>query len=1143
MSSGSRFAFRPFRQSAQEGGAPQATYAQPAASRPPPKLSFFRQPGQSRPKTSAERVVEVKEEPASVEDDSDVFQWSSSGDQSMMPPPPASGQRSRFHIPAAHTAYSPAPSASTDNRRSSFGHQTHSAPRIAHAHVPDTGDFQHDRSGSIHSFGTPAVDETHERGTPSNNLQNRMIMESLAENDKLRANQERLMAELEASREDASRLMDEKAALAKRVSEIKDASKRVVASKMDSLAGLQSSLHNLNAQSRSSFPSAAETRDSLSLVRELRASVKDGIDKMNGLFDEESNLTSVAETRAMISDLQQEHASSREANDLLRIRLTDYSSQLVNANERIRELESKISLNTAALQQARNSVANAEARLAEDKAKIKHLHSEHSDALFASAQAEDKLARLHEQMTSVVAESERKDQALQVVEELRRENAELQARQSTDAFRAERDGEIQAFQEQIEAFQATSARDAARTAELQTSLATRTSELTGLQARFDDLSAQLSSSQAAERKAKDDIQRALERETTARLAQQRLAAEAAAKDEAAAKLEGLLASLRTDIDTARAEAARMLGRADAAQARLEELNAELKTTRDAHAADQVRLSGMQTAHATALDAAISKHTQEAATLRERAANLAHALDGSQVELDAHKVELVAARADAEAAREKAMQADARTSVVQQRFDDQGATLKLLREAQADIQERLAEEQKKHAVALEKAEGRLAKENATLAERADGLARLLEERKAEAAQLTEELVSTRINGDERVAVERETAQKHATDAQDRLLAAQQARGHALHTAETAQAQLDDARAELATVRGERGDVSGALESARAECIALREEIEGLQAEKAQLVEQRQTMHARYKSNELGDEEKTFVDTLLEECQASHEKRLAEKQNELRRRANIVTNLETKNKELEQSFTQSVKSEKSWKRKFEALQQSITDNAAASASTPAQQAAPAPPPVVQSIIDIKRFAPPSSEAGSPSGLAKELAKDSEVNTAHELRLFDADPLSSPPGASATAQRPVTSTVTLAPAGPTRARPKLKKPAAESTPALPLVPAVAAPRARPARPLKPKTSDANKPHASGKTTFGALGAFESDSSPPQGKKPTLGKRPRADFEEGSSPTDAGRPKTRQRSAAKKAARASGEGKKHENAQAGPSTRKRLR
>lgn len=102
---------------------------------------------------------------------------------------------------------------------------------------------------------------------------------------------------------------------------------------------------------------------------------------------------------------------------------------------------------------------------------------------------------------------------------------------------------------------------------------------------------------------------------------------------------------------------------------------------------------------------------------------------------------------------------------------------------------------------------------------------------------------------------------------------------------------------------------------------------------------------------------------------------------------MTNLETKTKELEQSFAQSVKSEKNWKRKFEALQQSVADSTAtlALASTSAQQAAAAAPaPVAQSIIDIKRFAPPSSDVQSPSGLAKELAKDSEVGAAQGLRL---------------------------------------------------------------------------------------------------------------------------------------------------------------
>lgn len=129
MSSGSRFAFRPFRQSAQEGGAPSAPHPQPSASRPAPKLSFFRQPGPPRPKTSAEHV-EVKEEPLSIEDDGDVFQWSSSGGQSMMPPPSTVGQRSRFHVPGGRASYSPAPPTTTDNVHASFGHQRSAAPRM-----------------------------------------------------------------------------------------------------------------------------------------------------------------------------------------------------------------------------------------------------------------------------------------------------------------------------------------------------------------------------------------------------------------------------------------------------------------------------------------------------------------------------------------------------------------------------------------------------------------------------------------------------------------------------------------------------------------------------------------------------------------------------------------------------------------------------------------------------------------------------------------------------------------------------------------------------------------------------------------------------------------------------------------------------
>ncbi|VDC07320.1 unnamed protein product [Peniophora sp. CBMAI 1063] len=1144
MSSGSRFAFRPFRQPEREGGAQPASHAQPSAPRQAPKLSFFRQSGAPRPKTSAEHVVEVKEEPMSNEEDGDVIHWTSSSDQTMMPPPPVTGgQRSRFNVLGSHTTFSPAPSANTNSMRTAFGQHSNREPRIAlerETHTLATEDIERNRSGSIHSFGTPAVEDTAERGTPSsrsNKLQN-MIAASLAENEDLHAEQERLTADLTASREDVSRLVAEKTALAKRASEIKDASRRIFASKSNSLSELQSSLQRLDTQSRKSFPLASETRDALSLLQNLRATVKEGIDKMNGLFNEEGNLSKVADARAVLAEIQRERDSSLNACELARSRLAECTSQLTVAHERIHELESHVAFNVAALQQASTNATNAEAHLNEERVKNKQLHSENVDTLLAHAQAEDEIGRLNEKVTVIVAELEKTCEAMKELDELRRENAELRAIQSSDLTRAERDKELQALKAHIESSLATSSHERTHTSELKMELASRDAELAGLRTRVEDVSAQLSSTQAAERRLKDDVQLAVERETTARLVQERLASEAAAKDEAVARLEGALSSSREDAEAARAEVAKMHGYAETTQMRVDELLVELKTARDEKDAVQTRLLGMDSVHATALDAAITKHTQEAITLCERVANLTHALEEAKSELGAQKVELATARADAEAARSKATQADARVGTIQQRFDDQAATLKLLRDAQADLQERLADEQKRHAVALGKAEGQYTKETAVLVERADKLSSALEERKAEVTRLAEELAVARIDADDRVSTVREAAENQAADVQEKLLAASEARGHALHTAEAAQAQLHKAQAELAAVRHERGDVAGTLEVARAECAALRKAIEDLQAEKTVLVEQRRTMHVRYKSNDLGEEEKAFVGTLLEECQASHEKRLAEKQNELRRRANIVTTLETKVKDLEQSFAQSVKSEKNWKRKFETLQQSVADNAAAAASASVQQVPPAPSPAAQSIIDIKRFAPPSLGVDSPSGLANELARDPEVSAAHGLRLFDADPLNSPPSESATSKRPA------AVAGPTRARPKPKKPVVESTISPPLAFTAAASRARPARPLKSKPSDANKPGPSGKATFGALGALDLDSSPPQGKKPTLGKRPRADFEEGSSQGDAsGRPKTRQRSAAKKVARASGEGKKHENAQPGPSTRKRLR
>ncbi|KZV59977.1 hypothetical protein PENSPDRAFT_671994 [Peniophora sp. CONT] len=163
----------------------------------------------------------------------------------------------------------------------------------------------------------------------------------------------------------------------------------------------------------------------------------------------------------------------------------------------------------------------------------------------------------------------------------------------------------------------------------------------------------------------------------------------------------------------------------------------------------------------------------------------------------------------------------------------------------------------------------------------------------------------------------------------------------HTAELEAALVlcttdrNNLQAELAVVRDQHHDVSGSLQRVRAESVALQQEVLSLRAEHARLVHHQQTIHDRYKSNELraqclsqSDDENSFVDALLEAYKALNDQRWAHKQNELHRhkqnelhrRADVIANLETKNEELQHDLAKAVKSEKSWKREFEALQSS-------------------------------------------------------------------------------------------------------------------------------------------------------------------------------------------------------------------------------
>ena len=173
--------------------------------------------------------------------------------------------------------------------------------------------MQRTRSGSARSLGTPAVEDTPERGTPSsrsNKLQD-MIAASLAETEELVCSTHSPYARFlnigsmrskKDSRPTSTHLARTSRASCPRRRPWRNARVRsrmqAGASSLPSptglfcvlkgnskpylisysLAELRSSLQGLEARARKSFPSASESRDTRSLSHELQAAVKEGLE-------------------------------------------------------------------------------------------------------------------------------------------------------------------------------------------------------------------------------------------------------------------------------------------------------------------------------------------------------------------------------------------------------------------------------------------------------------------------------------------------------------------------------------------------------------------------------------------------------------------------------------------------------------------------------------------------------------------------------------------------------------------------------------------------------------------------------------------------------------------------------------------------
>ncbi|KAN0131470.1 hypothetical protein V8E53_010847 [Lactarius tabidus] len=247
----------------------------------------------------------------------------------------------------------------------------------------------------------------------------------------------------------------------------------------------------------------------------------------------------------------------------------------------------------------------------------------------------------------------------------------------------------------------------------------------------------------------------------------------------------------------------------------------------------------------------------------------------------------------------------RCQTLQVRFEDQSASLKLARENHGDIQERLITAETAFAVKLDAETGKLRQEVLVLQERNGILQRSVDECRRQLENQQESSMVTRNEYEKKLKDERDSSHTHIQALQGRMLQADHEKTQAIREAEDLRNSLATAQSELLISREQAQNVQASRSAWDAQVKELSTQNHVLQAEKVGLLERNQNISTRYETNELSAEEKAFVNRLLEESRTFHEKRILDKQNELRRRDNQIVEQEARIKSLEKGLARYLK----------------------------------------------------------------------------------------------------------------------------------------------------------------------------------------------------------------------------------------------
>ncbi|KAH9966107.1 hypothetical protein BC827DRAFT_795715 [Russula dissimulans] len=497
-----------------------------------------------------------------------------------------------------------------------------------------------DRSCTAHYSGsstriTPKTEEGEDDGIPFSIKKSFKELRSVKDElERQRGENERLRAELAVTQKKASD------ALA-RLSKTKLMTKRSIESTSNTLVELRKELALLKSQSDESFAFAAQARSDLPVISDLRLAINKISENCHCITED---LGKAAEMKGLIRDLGSECANARKANDFLRDKLTDVTSQYVDATERLQDEERTNTKQTDALRAALDDLHNANLLAVARTAKLDATQKELSDALTGCALAMENIFQLEKREEKLTRDAEEK--AL-VAAALQKENAELHAL-LTD--RESSTSSILSLKEEILAMLSSSSDQQPELDTLRTTSAEQLQTIGELNERYralerecevrkQELANQISENAAlrADREAANDRERLLSAQI------ERLKIEKSAVETQSQTLRDELRRIAEERKQENDRMTQLQMRCHALQERFEDQSVTLKLARESHGDIQERLIAAEAAFTVKLEAETGKLRQEVFSIEERNGFLQRSVDEHKRQLEEQKDLMTAMR--------------------------------------------------------------------------------------------------------------------------------------------------------------------------------------------------------------------------------------------------------------------------------------------------------------------------------------------------------------------------------------------------------------------------------------------------------------------------------------------------------------------